>query len=112
MTASNDSPSIASKARVVRSSKGQVLSKGKELLVDFSNIKSQDIDKISIDASINKGKILSTRIVAHPDINGARVFVSFEPESTNVAELRLQLKKDDKPLAATWLYRWNSDDWQ
>ncbi|MGE6434482.1 glucan biosynthesis protein G [Shewanella baltica] len=112
MTASNDSPSIASKARVVRSSKGQVLSKGKELLVDFSNIKPQDIDKISIDASISKGKILSTRIVAHPDINGARVFVSFEPESTNVAELRLQLKKDDKPLAATWLYRWNSDDWQ
>ena len=112
MTASNDSPSAASKARVVRSSKGQLVTKGKELLIDYSNINAQDIDKIRIDASISKGKIISSRIVAHPDINGARVFLNFEPESTNVAELRVQLNKDDKPLAATWLYRWNSDDWQ
>ena len=111
ITASNDSPNMASKARVVRSSKGQKQSKGKELLIDYSNVKSQDIDKIAIDASISKGKILSSRMVAHPDINGVRVFVTFEPESTNVAELRIQLKKDDKPIAATWLYRWNSDDW-
>ncbi|PTA50010.1 glucan biosynthesis protein D [Shewanella morhuae] len=112
MTASNDSPSAASKARVVRSSKGQLVAKGKELLIDYSNINAQDIDKIRIDASISKGKIISSRIVAHPDINGARVFLNFEPESTNVAELRVQLNKGDKPLAATWLYRWNSDDWQ
>ena len=112
MTASNDSPSAASKARVVRSSKGQLVAKGKELLIDYSNINAQDIDKIRIDASISKGKIISSRIVAHPDINGARVFLNFEPESTHVAELRVQLNKGDKPLAATWLYRWNSDDWQ
>ncbi|MGI2066582.1 glucan biosynthesis protein G [Shewanella sp. MF08487] len=112
MTASNDSPSAAAKARVVRSSKGQLVTKGKELLIDYSNINAQDIDKIRIDASISKGKIISSRIVAHPDINGARVFLNFEPESTNVAELRVQLNKDDKPLATTWLYRWNSDDWQ
>ncbi|MGL5048980.1 MAG: glucan biosynthesis protein G [Shewanella sp.] len=112
ITASNDSPPTTSKARIVRSSKGQVLSKGKELLIDFSNIKAQDIDKISIDASISKGKILSSRIVTHPDINGARVMITFDPENTPAAELRLQLKKNDKPIAATWLYRWNSGDWQ
>lgn len=111
ITASNDSPSANTKARVVRSSKGQKQAKGKELLIDYSNIKPQDIENIVIDASISKGKILSSRIVAHPDINGARVFVTFEPESTNVAELRIQLRKDEKPVAATWLYRWNSDDW-
>ncbi|MFB2653748.1 glucan biosynthesis protein G [Shewanella seohaensis] len=111
ITASNDSPSANTKARVVRSSKGQKQAKGKELLIDYSNIKPQEIEKIAIDTSISKGKILSSRIVAHPDINGARVFVTFEPESTNVAELRIQLRKDEKPLAATWLYRWNSDDW-
>lgn len=111
ITAANDSPNAASKARIVRSSKGQKLAKGKELQIDYSNIKAQDLDKMVIDASISKGKILSTRIVAHPDINGARVFVTFDPESTNLAELRIQLKKDNKPLAATWLYRWNSDDW-
>ncbi|MCG9963617.1 glucan biosynthesis protein G [Shewanella cutis] len=111
ITAANDSPSFTSKARVIRGSKGQKQVKGKELLIDYSNIKPQDIEKIVIDASINKGKILSSRIVARPDINGARVFITFDPESTNVAELRIQLRKDEKPVAATWLYRWNSDDW-
>lgn len=111
ITAANDSPNVVAKARIVRSSKGQKLAKGKELQIDYSNIKAQDLDKMVIDASISKGKILSTRIVAHPNINGARVFINFDPENTNVAELRVQLKKDDNPLAATWLYRWNSDDW-
>lgn len=111
ITASNDSPSFANKTQVIRSSKGQKQAKGKEILIDYSNIKPQDIEKITIGASINKGKILSSRILAHPDINGARVLVIFEPENTNLAELRIQLHKDDKPIASTWLYRWNSDDW-
>lgn len=111
ITASNDSPNVSSKTRVVRSSKGQKLAKGKELIIDYSNIKPQDINKIVIDAGISKGKILSSRILAHPDINGARIYITFEPENTNVAELRIQLQKDQKPIAATWLYRWNSDDW-
>lgn len=111
ITSADDSPNMVSKVRVVKSVKGQVQAKGKELLIDYSNISPQDLDKITIEAGISKGKILSSRIVAHPNINGARVFLTFEPENTPLAELRIQLIKDNKPIAATWLYRWNSEDW-
>lgn len=107
----NDSPQAESKARIVRHVQGTKPKEGKQVVIDYSNVKPQDIENIVIDASISKGNIINRRIIANPDIKGARVFLTFNPDGANVAELRVQLRKADKPVAATWLYRWNSDDW-
>jgi glucans biosynthesis protein len=81
------------------------------VLIDYSNINSDDIPQINVIASISEGKILESRIEANPHINGARVFVTFDPENADVAELRVQLNKDDNYAAPTWLYRWLIRDW-
>lgn len=111
ITASQDSPSQVFNARVVRSAKGPEQHKGKQVLIDISNIDNSDVMQLRADASSSRGKILSTRVIPNPHIDGVRVVLNFDPQDNDVTELRLQLKQDDKPVAATWLYRWNSDDW-
>jgi glucan biosynthesis protein len=108
----NNSPKTAGKVSVVRTAGGRKLATDKnELVIDYSNLKAEDLDKIKVDASISSGAILESRIEVNPDIDGARVFVTFDPQDADVAELRLQLKKDNNPIGMTWLYRFTSEDW-
>jgi len=112
LTAPDDVPADKDKPRVVNSSSGLKLTDGnKEILIDYSNIDSEDIAQIDVVASLNNGKILESRIQENPHINGARVAITFDAEDAAVAEFRVQLNKDDKYAAPTWLYRWLSRDW-
>jgi len=105
-------PKAMGKVSVVRSAGGRKLLTDKdEIVIDYNHIKAEDIKRIKIDASISSGTILESRIEANPSIDGARVFITFDPEDADVAELRVQLKKDEKPVAMTWLYRFTSEDW-
>jgi len=107
LTWSDDAPLTATKARIIRSAGGQKLLDGsKEIVLDYSQLSPEEIRNIKVEASISAGRILESHIEPNPDIAGARVFISFDPENADVSELRVQLKKDDKPVAATWLYRW------
>lgn len=100
--------------RIVRSAGGQKLfddHNNSEIVIDYSHLSPEDIKQIKVMASIDHGHIVESHIEANPEVNGARVFVTFDPENVDVAELRVQLMRDDKPIAATWLYRWVSEDW-
>lgn len=98
--------------RIVGSASGLKLFDGnKEIMIDYSNINSEDMDKIEVIASISQGKILESRIEENAYIKGARVFITFDAQDADVAEIRVELNKDDQAAAPTWLYRWLSRDW-
>lgn len=109
----DSTPKTQGNVRVVRTAGGVKLnSDKKEIVIDFSHLRTKDISNIKIDAGISKGAILESRIEANPDIRGARVFITFDPKEAEVAELRIQLKQDNKPAGImTWLYRYTAEDW-
>ncbi|MCX4188516.1 glucan biosynthesis protein G [Methylophaga sp. OBS4] len=93
--------------QIVRSAGGQKLfNDHREIVIDYNNLTAADIEHTVVNASINKGRILETRLQANPETGGGRVFVSFDAEGADVAELRVQLKKGDTAASETWLYRW------
>lgn len=114
LTWPDDLKSDDEQSRIVRSAGGQKIfdeHNNSEVIIDYSNLSTEEIKDINVNASINKGKIIEAHLEANPGTKGARVFVTFDPESADVAELRVQLTRDEKPVAATWLYRWVSEDW-
>lgn len=112
LTSPDDVPDNETSPRIVRSTSGLKLFDGnKEIVLDYTNIDSKDIEHINVIAHISQGKIIERRIQANPNINGARVTITFDPEDADVAEIRVQLNKDDKYAAPTWLYRWLNRDW-
>ena len=94
-------------ARIVRSAGGRKLfSDLQEVAIDYSELAAEDLEDSFVHAAINPGRIVESRIQANPAINGARVFLSLETDSPDNAEIRIDLKRGDKRLAETWLYRW------
>ncbi|WP_067034754.1 glucan biosynthesis protein G [Marinomonas gallaica] len=107
LTLTNDTPVLSGKPHVVRSAQGQKLAaEHPQVVIDFNNIEVQDINSVEIEASISQGNIIEAHVAPNPYEQGLRAFVTFDPDNANSAELRVQLKHDDTPLAATWLYRW------
>ncbi|WP_417553486.1 glucan biosynthesis protein G [Marinomonas fungiae] len=109
LTLTNDTPILSGKPHVVRSAQGHKLaSKDPQVVIDFNNIEVEDLDSVKVDASISEGQILEAHVTQNPYEKGLRAFITFDPDNANSAELRVQLKQNDTPLAATWLYRWVS----
>lgn len=107
MTWSNDTPVSMSVPRTIRSAKGvKIFTDSPEVVIDYNKMPDVNVDELSADSFISKGKILETLVVKNPNNSGVRVFVTFDPEDADLAELRVQLKQGDKALAPTWLYRW------
>ncbi|MGI2110999.1 glucan biosynthesis protein G [Shewanella frigidimarina] len=105
-------PKTEGKVKVVRTAGGRKLSTDKnEIVIDYSHINANDVSHIRVDASISSGAILESRIESNPSVDGARVFITFDPQDAEVAELRVQLSNKDKPLGMTWLYRFTAEDW-
>ncbi|RJP75862.1 MAG: glucan biosynthesis protein G [Desulfobacteraceae bacterium] len=106
-------PKTMGKMSVVRTAGGQKLfaDKKNEIVIDYSPLKADEVNRIEIDASISNGAVLETRIESNPNIDGARVFITFDLKNSDVAELRVQLRQNDKPIGMTWLYRVTSQDW-
>ena len=110
LTWPDDKMTMANDVRIVRSAGGEKLfGESRQVVIDYSPFSSADVEKIQVDASISKGRIVESRIQPNPPINGARVFVNFKPGDAEAAELRVQLKNGEEPVAATWLYRYISE---
>lgn len=109
LTWPNDAPSSRGIASVVRSAGGHKLrSDYPEVLIDYSNLTFDNINDVIAHATISSGRILESRVQPNPAINGVRVLVSLASDEP-AAEMRVDLKIDDKPVAETWLYRWLDD---
>lgn len=107
LTLPNDTPALAGKPHIVRSAQGHKLnSELPEVVIDFNNVSVSDPSAIQVNASISEGEVVESHVTANPYVDGVRAYVTFDPNDADSAELRVQLKLDDKPLASTWLYRW------
>lgn len=107
LTWPNDTPTLAGKPHIVRSARTVTMPNGNpQIVIDYSNLAVSDLSTVKVDASISQGNILNSKVIQNPNINGLRVFVTFDPQDADVSELRVQLKQNDQPLASTWLYRW------
>ena len=94
-------------ARVVRSAGGRKLfSDLHEVMIDYGDFPADDLEDVVVHAAMNPGRIVEARIQPNPAINGARVFLSLESDGASTAEIRVDVKRGDEPLAETWLYRW------
>ncbi|QIB66717.1 glucan biosynthesis protein G [Kineobactrum salinum] len=103
----DDVPGKADTARVVRSAGGEKLfSDHHEVMIDYGNLAVDNLEDIVAHAAIQPGRILESRVQPNPAINGIRVFLSLENSEEPVAEMRVDLKRGDEPVAETWLYRW------
>ena len=107
MTWSNNTPVSMDLPRTVRSAKGvKLFTDRPEVVIDYNKMLDVNVDDLTVDASISKGKILETLVVKNPHNNGVRIYVTFDPQDANLAELRVQLKQGESSVAPTWLYRW------
>jgi len=107
LTWPDDVPAGPDLARVVRSASGQKLfSDLQEVMIDFGDLPSRDIQDNVLHAAIKPGRIVESRIQPNPAVNGARVFLSLETEGSATAEIRVDLQRNGEPVAETWLYRW------
>lgn len=107
LTWPDDVPPGPDVGRVVRSASGQKLfSDLQEVMIDYGGLPREDIEHSVVNATISSGRIVEARVQANPAIDGARVFLSLETDNSATAEIRVDLKRDDEPLAETWLYRW------
>lgn len=98
---------LSNKTKVIRSASGLRLNDNqREIVIDYSNIKAEEIKDISIDVSVDRGQLLDSRIQHNAETGGARVFLSFDNQDANVIEFRVQLKKQQQAFTETWLYRW------
>jgi glucan biosynthesis protein len=94
-------------ARVVRSAGGRKLfSELHEVVIDYRDLPPEIVAQSVVYAAISRGRIVESRVQANPAVNGARVFLTLETDGAESAEIRVDLKRGDEPVAETWLYRW------
>lgn len=103
----DDVPGSQGKARVVRSAGGEKLSSdNNEVVIDYAGLTVEALEGMVVNASINPGRVLESRIQPNPAVGGARVFVTLKESDDPVAEMRVELERSDEAVAETWLYRW------
>ena len=112
LTWPNDIRPSGDQAHVVRSSAGvKLFSSNQEMVIDYAGLDIEKLKDVVINAAISQGKIVETIIQPNPAVKGARVFVIFDPDGADTAELRVQLTSGAKPVAETWLFRWINQGW-
>ena len=100
---------IATQAR-----SGKVIVGGKSrrrIFVDFSGDILGDPSRIAeIKASLSLTGATATSVKSYSGKNPKtiRVLFDFEPNSDNMAEIRLLLQSDGQAVSETWLYRWTA----
>lgn len=104
----DDAPGLNAMARVVRTAGGHKLfSDRRELMIDWAG--TGGVEGVAVEASTSHGRILETTLQSHPMIEGARVFLTFDPGDEQMAEMRVSLVRNGDRIGETWLYRWLAD---
>jgi glucans biosynthesis protein len=74
-------------------------------VVEFTGT-GRDIEGLRMDIGTSAGKLTNQVLQPSPLTKGVRASFELDPNSADVAELRLRLMRADKPVSETWLYRW------
>lgn len=75
-------------------------------VVEFTGT-GRAIEGLRMDLGTSAGKLSNEVLQPSPLTKGVRASFELEP-GADVAELRLRLMREDKPVSETWLYRWTA----
>lgn len=81
---------------------------GLVMVIDFEDgpVVPNDLDTVEIILRSNRGSTTPGILQRNPETGGPRLAFTFDPEDSNFAEFRVQLRVGDAPLSEVWLYRW------
>jgi periplasmic glucans biosynthesis protein len=85
--------------------------KRRRFLVEFTGDLFADQDAwsaIKQMLSVSTGTITSVQTFYARELKTCRVLFELDPGGENLAEMRLVLERDGKPVSETWLYRWTA----
>ena len=74
--------------------------------VDFQGDGLARPEEIEVALSASAGTITRQDRFHYPERRTLRVLFELDPGSERASELRLVLKRGDRPVSETWLYRW------
>jgi glucans biosynthesis protein len=75
--------------------------------LDFAGV-GRTTDDLEIDAATSAGRLVNLLLQPNPVTQGIRASFELDAAGAPVAELRLRLLRDKKPISETWLYRWTA----
>lgn len=111
----NDATRRWSGARVVATRSGLINGPRRksgiiQFAVDFEGLPAAPSGELpSAKVEVSAGEVSSVVVQPNPMLKeGGRASFSFDPKGTAVAEFRLQMFANNKPVSETWLYRWTS----
>ncbi len=84
--------------------KGSVL-----FVLDFDGPALKNAGELPVaDISASAGTVANVVVHRHPDIDGLRCSFELQTGSSDLIELRLVLKSNERVVSESWLYRWTS----
>lgn len=94
-------------ARVRKTFVGDVRPDTKLFVVDYEGPGVRDLAAMpQADVSASAGGIHNLVVQPNPEIEGVRVSFELATAGTELIELRLRLKVNDRAISENWLYRW------
>lgn len=75
-------------------------------LVDFTGEALFAEGRLDIALAAGPGTIARQQLHSYPERKTVRVAFELDPEGERACELRLALRRGDRPVTETWLYRW------
>lgn len=103
-------PVAWSGARVRQTRRGSTGRKGDGVVfvLDFDGPALHEPELPVAQVSASAGTISNVVVRHHPAIEGVRCSFELQPGSADLIELRLVLKRMDRVISESWLYRWTS----
>ena len=100
----------SSVARVINTRLGKRFGGGYIVTIDFesSGFFSGSLDDIFIHISSPHADVSPGILQRNPSTGGIRLGFRFDPSDRSFAELRAQLRMNDRNISEVWLYRWTS----
>jgi glucans biosynthesis protein len=93
------------KARTTRTGPTQD-GKRRIFVVDFTGVRY--LEDMRVDAGTSTGKLSNVALRPNPINKGVRASFELDPGTADLAELRLRIMRNDRPVTETWLYRWTA----
>lgn len=102
-----DAPERLRLASVTSTRSGRGSADGRRLFaVDFSGDDLNAGPELQTVLTASPGTILNRRLYRYPERRSIRVAFELDPAGAKACELRLVLRRGDRPVTETWLYRW------
>jgi glucans biosynthesis protein len=76
-------------------------------VIDFEASEPR-IEDLRVEAGSSSGRLTNLVLQPNPLTKGLRASFELDPSDASVAELRLRILKEDRPVTETWLYRWTA----